>query len=167
MCKVRLQPRGLAFANSSRLIKFTVQGVRFRLDRIYLEALQGSEDTSIENDSYDEETQAMQEELESLYSEILPVAQMSVEQRYLIPARRMISSNQNQGQHRSATALEYVCSQLPFRTPNPLLNLLLSDIQMPHFHPHPPKHTRHPHPLPHLAPKSPKPPNQPLPKRSP
>lgn len=95
-------------ANSNRLIKFTVQGIRIRLDRIYLEALQNSQDTQDQDDSSDAETQALQEELESLYSEILPVAQMSVEQQYLQPALRMISSSQNQGQDRSAKALDYV-----------------------------------------------------------
>lgn len=100
----------------ARLIKFTVQGIRIRLDRIYLEALQSPPPREISNsdDLSDAEIRALQEELESLYSEILPVAQMSVEQQYLQPALRMISSNQDQGRDRSLRALEYMSQCLTF-----------------------------------------------------
>lgn len=50
----------------------------------------------------------MKEELESLYSEILPVAQMSAEQQYLKPALREIAARDGQGQERSAKAIKYV-----------------------------------------------------------
>lgn len=50
----------------------------------------------------------MEEEVESLYSEILPVAQMSVEQQHLEPALRSNSSRDGKNLHRSAVAVQYV-----------------------------------------------------------
>ena len=49
---------------SARLIKHTVEGIRTRLDRIYLEALQASTPTGDEDS---QESQDLQDELESLY----------------------------------------------------------------------------------------------------
>jgi hypothetical protein len=98
-----------------RLIKHTVEGIRTRLDRIYLENLNLS---TVQNghDSDDQEVNDLQEELESLYSEILPVAQMSAEQQYLEPALRTIAATNGQGQERSVKAVKYV-SILFFSTP--------------------------------------------------
>jgi len=76
------------------------------LDRIYLDALQNSLGGE-EPDS--QETTDLQEELESLYSEILPVAQMSAEQQFLQPAIRAIAATDGQGQERAAKAVKYVC----------------------------------------------------------
>lgn len=50
----------------------------------------------------------MEEEVESLYSEILPVAQMSVEQQYLEPALQSNSTRDGRNLNRSAMALRYV-----------------------------------------------------------
>jgi len=98
---------GLAYLlMSCRLIKHTVEGIRTKLDRIYLHSLQNSA-TSQEPDS--QETTDLQEELESLYSEILPVAQMSAEQQFLQPALKAIAATDGQGQERAAIAVEYVC----------------------------------------------------------
>lgn len=92
-----------------RLIKYTVEAVRTRLDRIYLEevadrgnARKGDKATN------NTEVAALLDELESLYTEILPVAQMSVEQQYLEPALRLIASHTVQGGDRSSKAIEYV-----------------------------------------------------------
>ncbi|TVY30784.1 hypothetical protein LHYA1_G000367 [Lachnellula hyalina] len=89
----------------ARLIKHTVEGIRTKLDRIYLHALQNSA-TSQEPDS--QETTDLQEELESLYSEILPVAQMSAEQQFLQPALKAIAATDGQGQERAAIAVKYI-----------------------------------------------------------
>jgi hypothetical protein len=94
------------FSNVSRLIKHTVEGIRTRLDRIYLDTLKSS-NTSNGHDS-DNQVNDLQEELESLYSEILPVAQMSAEQQYLEPALRTIAATNGQGQERSVKAVKYV-----------------------------------------------------------
>ena len=90
-----------------RLIKHTVEGIRTRLDRIYLSNLNSS---SIQdsNGSDEQEVNDLQEELESLYSEILPVAQMSTEQQYLEPALGIIAATNGQGQERSVKAVKYV-----------------------------------------------------------
>ncbi|KAN0095353.1 hypothetical protein V8E51_016064 [Hyaloscypha variabilis] len=97
----------------ARLIKHTVEGIRTRLDRIYLENLNLS---TVQNghDSDDQEVNDLQEELESLYSEILPVAQMSAEQQYLEPALRTIAATNGQGQERSVKAVKYIHDCLIF-----------------------------------------------------
>lgn len=60
------------------------------------------------NSATEGEVKALEEEVESLYSEILPVAQMSVEQQHLEPALRSISSRGGKNLGRSAVAIEYV-----------------------------------------------------------
>jgi hypothetical protein len=90
-----------------RLIKNTVERIRTRLDRIYLDALK-STSTLNGHDLNSQEVNELQEELESLYSEILPVAQMSAEQQYLEPALRAIAATDGQGQERSVKAVKYV-----------------------------------------------------------
>lgn len=87
-----------------RLIKHTVEGVRTKLDHTYLEALQGSRAQSLESPEAGE----LKAELESLYSEILPVAQMSVEQQFLIPAQAQAASRDSQSGTKAAKAVEYV-----------------------------------------------------------
>lgn len=94
----------------ARLIKHTVEGIRTRLDRIYLDALNNSTNG---HDADGQEVGDLQEELESLYSEILPVAQMSAEQQFLDPALREVAARDGQGQERSVKAVKYVGAKLP------------------------------------------------------
>lgn len=85
-----------------------MEGVRLRLDRAYIEALgvyQVERKTTPKNE---QEVMELQAELDSLYSEILPVAQMSAEQRYLDCAVRAIASQDKQGLEKSKTIIEYV-----------------------------------------------------------
>ena len=91
------------------MIKHTVEGVRTRLDRVYLEALDSG--SSNDQDSEKPEVAELQEELESLYAEILPVAQMSAEQQFLEPALRIIAATDGQGQERAVKAFKYVSAQ--------------------------------------------------------
>ncbi|KAI9650347.1 hypothetical protein NHQ30_000360 [Ciborinia camelliae] len=97
----------------ARYIKHTVDGVRTKLDRIYLEAL-SSPGGSDSQDTNQREVAELQEELESLYSEVLPVAQMSAEQQYLEPALREIAAKGNSGQERTYQALKYMQECLTF-----------------------------------------------------
>jgi hypothetical protein len=95
--------------NTNRLIKYVVEGVRTRLDRVYLEAIGGEQ--SAQNGAYIEHesnVDALQSELESLYTEILPVAQMSVQQQYLEHALCLTTSQDIQESERSEKALGYV-----------------------------------------------------------
>ncbi|RKF63554.1 hypothetical protein OnM2_024059 [Erysiphe neolycopersici] len=91
----------------ARYIKFTVEGMRTKLDRIYLEALK---DPSINQDFQENVPQAqeLQEELESLYSEIQPVAQISVEQQYLEPAMRVINNINSAYYERFYKSIQYI-----------------------------------------------------------
>lgn len=51
---------------------------------------------------------ALQDEVESLYAEILPVAQMAVEQQHLEPALLAVSSKNGQSQQKTMSSLTYV-----------------------------------------------------------
>ncbi|KAH7267694.1 uncharacterized protein BKA55DRAFT_556413 [Fusarium redolens] len=91
-----------------RLIKTTVETLRTRLDRIYLEAILAAERSGDVKAATQDDVKALEEELESLYSEILPVAQMSAEQQHLEPALKSTDSQSGQSIHRSAVAVSYV-----------------------------------------------------------
>ncbi|CAP68299.1 uncharacterized protein PODANS_7_3870 [Podospora anserina S mat+] len=78
-----------------------------RLDRIYLETLEEKNSGSSSRVSPGE-VSSLQEEVESLYSEILPVAQMSVEQQFLEPALKKVEAKNAQEQAKSKQATGYV-----------------------------------------------------------
>jgi hypothetical protein len=92
----------------ARLIKYTVECIRTKLDRSYLESLESYVKSNAGDHAAKDEVHILQDELESLYSEILPVAQMSVEQQWLEPSLRSLSAKNSQGLGRSAEALTYV-----------------------------------------------------------
>lgn len=92
----------------ARLIKYTVECIRTKLDRTYLESLRSFPKSGSENQAPKEEITALQDELESLYSEILPVAQMSVEQQWLEPSLRSLSTKTGQGLSHAAVSIQYV-----------------------------------------------------------
>lgn len=96
----------------ARLIKFDVECIRTKLDRTYLETLVSHVETGTSGHVAKEEIHALQDELESLYSEVLPVAQMSVEQQWLEPSLRSLSSKNGQSLKRTAEALTYVSAEL-------------------------------------------------------
>ncbi|KAH8671968.1 hypothetical protein BGZ60DRAFT_469402 [Tricladium varicosporioides] len=97
----------------ARLIKHTVEGIRTKLDRIYLEAL-GAPGAVNGEETESQESRELQEELESLYSEVLPVAQMSAEQQFLQPALRTLADTTGKGQERAAKAVKYIHECLIF-----------------------------------------------------
>ncbi|KFY63021.1 hypothetical protein V496_04293 [Pseudogymnoascus sp. VKM F-4515 (FW-2607)] len=96
------------------LIKYTVEGVRLRLDRAYIEALGVHQVESKTTPKNEQEVMELQAELDSLYSEILPVAQMSAEQRYLDCAVRAIASQDKQGLEKSKTIIKYISDSTTF-----------------------------------------------------
>lgn len=92
----------------ARLIKFTVECLRTKLDRVYLETLESFPRSGDKCKASKEDITAQQDELEELYSEILPVAQMSVEQQWLEPSLRSLSAKNGDSLNRTAEALRYV-----------------------------------------------------------
>ncbi|KIH92412.1 hypothetical protein SPBR_02571 [Sporothrix brasiliensis 5110] len=99
------------------LIKYAVETIRTKLDRLYLEALEAgtaSAATASGSSTPDDDVAALQQELESLYAEILPVAQMSVEQQHLAPALKALSGKNAKNLTRSLLALDYVDECLVF-----------------------------------------------------
>lgn len=94
------------------LIKYTVEGVRVKLDRLYIEGLEGHPGSLADGAGVQNEDMAgLKAELESLYSEIVHVAQMSAEQRYLQLALRSIAAQGGQGTERSKKIAHYVSSK--------------------------------------------------------
>src|SRR4051794_444087 len=82
-----------------RLVKFKAEAERCRLDNLYTESLlrTGSVSEGPGTGTHDEaETKVIQEELETLYSEIESVALMSVNQEYLEPILRAINNSEAQ-----------------------------------------------------------------------
>lgn len=96
----------------AQLIKYKVEAIRTKLDRVYLEALISSQRSRGPNIADENELSTLQEELESLFAEILPVAQMSVEQQFLEPSLKSLSGKNGQSLGRSLTAVNYVCLSL-------------------------------------------------------
>lgn len=90
------------------LIKYTVEGVRLRLDRAYIEALDLLQVNNNVNHLDEHEIIELQAELDSLYSEILPVAQMSTEQRYLDFAVRAFVAQDKRRFEKSEKIINYV-----------------------------------------------------------
>lgn len=109
----------------ARLIKYTVECIRTKLDRVYLEALEAFSKAGTDKQASKDEIAALQDELESLYSEIWPVAQMSVEQQHLEPSLRSLSAKNDNSLDRSAEALDYVRTA-PLAEPHDLEKLTYS-----------------------------------------
>ncbi|RKL18044.1 hypothetical protein BFJ68_g4303 [Fusarium oxysporum] len=86
----------------------TIEKLRETCMRIYLEAILAAERSGDVKAATQEDVKALEEELESLYSEILPVAQMSAEQQHLEPALKSTNAQSGQSIHRSAVAVSYV-----------------------------------------------------------
>ncbi|KAK5989765.1 hypothetical protein PT974_08025 [Cladobotryum mycophilum] len=91
-----------------RLIKVTVETIRTRLDTLYMDALVIAERSGRVKHTTDDEIKALEAEIDSLYAEILPVAQMSVEQQHLEPALKSVTALSGQSTFRTSTALEYI-----------------------------------------------------------
>ncbi|PNY26329.1 Uncharacterized protein TCAP_03735, partial [Tolypocladium capitatum] len=91
-----------------RLIKITVETIRTKLDTAYLDSLTTAERSGGAKPATSDEVKALQEEVESLYSEILPVGQMSVDQQHLEPAIKSVTARGGQSLSRTSAALTYV-----------------------------------------------------------
>ncbi|KAG6061299.1 hypothetical protein E4U32_003032 [Claviceps aff. humidiphila group G2b] len=95
-----------------RLITMTVQTVRARLDTIYLETLVAAENSGAMKPATGQEVTELQEEVESLYSEISSVAQISIEKQYLEPALQSIATKNGRSLSKTVSSLNYVTACL-------------------------------------------------------
>ncbi|KAK3322818.1 hypothetical protein B0H66DRAFT_215478 [Apodospora peruviana] len=104
----------------ARLIKFTVEGLRTKLDRIYLESLESSVRSGGNTGRRvrPDEVSALQEEVESLYAEILPVAQIAAEQQFLERALKDVAAKNGHGIARSEQAVAYILDCLDYLLDN-------------------------------------------------
>ncbi|KAG5958444.1 hypothetical protein E4U57_001307 [Claviceps arundinis] len=95
-----------------RLITMTVQTVRARLDTIYLETLVAAENSGAMKPATGQEVTELQEEVESLYSEISSVAQISIEKQYLEPALQSIATKNGRRLSKTVSSLNYITACL-------------------------------------------------------
>ncbi|KAG6105759.1 hypothetical protein E4U31_001249 [Claviceps sp. LM219 group G6] len=95
-----------------RLITMTVQTIRARLDTIYLETLVAAENSGAMKPATGQEVTELQEEVESLYSEISSVAQISIEKQYLEPALQSIATKNGRSLSKTVSSLNYVTACL-------------------------------------------------------
>ncbi|KAI9789946.1 MAG: hypothetical protein M1833_002140 [Piccolia ochrophora] len=92
-----------------RLINLKTEEIRCRLDRVYLESYEKSSAEEVVHQGISkDETGTIEEELESLYSEIAPVSQMSVQQEYLQPLLQAIEDQKTRIVGQSVAALKYI-----------------------------------------------------------
>lgn len=94
----------------ARLIKHMVERVRTILDSTYLEDSTGVDDY---NEIGSANVEALKEEVESLYTEILPVAQIAVGQQFLEPVARAQGSYTAKNKATSGIAAKYVRRRFP------------------------------------------------------
>ncbi|KAK3953897.1 hypothetical protein QBC32DRAFT_360666 [Pseudoneurospora amorphoporcata] len=98
----------------ARMIKFHVEGIRTRLDRIYLETLHAAIESGAgtEGDGSTvvtvEDVASVQRELEELYTEILPVGQMAIEHQFLRPALDDLAAKNGRSLEQSTQAAHYI-----------------------------------------------------------
>lgn len=79
-----------------------------KLDTVYLDSLVAAERSGCSKHATVDEVKALEEEVESLYSEILPVTQMSVERQYVESATRSVVASNGSSLGHTTEALAYV-----------------------------------------------------------
>ena len=92
-----------------------MEGTRTKLDRVYLEALESAMRSGNTGPVDKEELADLQAEVEDLYKEILPVAQMSTQQQFLDPALKDLADRNGQELAKSDQAVAYVSIAYRFR----------------------------------------------------
>lgn len=94
------------------LAGFSADEIHYRLDRLYLDALQAA-GPSIDPSAVEDETiTALEEELESLYPEIEVLAEMSTKQQFHEPILREIHHEHSQLRVSAQQRLEQVSFDL-------------------------------------------------------
>lgn len=105
---------------SAMLANYSAEEIHFRLDRIYLGAAQG-ETSNYDGNSSDAATiAALKEELESLYSEVEVLAELSTKQQFYEPILREIHKAHSQLRAASQQRMEEVSIMVPVECGNAL-----------------------------------------------
>lgn len=89
--------------------------LKARLDRVFLEIVSPKADTG-DNSDADADADAiaeLEQDLESLYSDIPSVAQMAVEQEYLRPVRKEVENGRKKANESLRVGGAYVSAQSP------------------------------------------------------
>ncbi|KAG6038597.1 hypothetical protein E4U41_004019 [Claviceps citrina] len=92
----------------NRLVETSVETVRARLDTIYLETLVAAEKSSAVEPATGDEVAQLQEEVESLYAEIMSVARMSIERQHLEPALQSAAAKSGTSLGKTVLSLNYI-----------------------------------------------------------
>lgn len=93
----------------SILSKLTSEEIRCRLDRLYLEVLLSDEEYSTNASENRDTKAALQEDLESLYSEIEVLSDMSARQEFGQPILGELRRNKQHSAHSLEENLDSVC----------------------------------------------------------
>ncbi len=111
----------------STLAALKSQAIQCRLDYIYLEAQNSPIPATVRGSTDDEaELLSLQEELDSLYSEIAPVAEMAVQQEFKEPIMLAMNERQYEAITQADRRLEYV--RLPFLPALPAFYMLIPEV---------------------------------------
>lgn len=94
------------------LADYNAEEIHYRLDRLYLEAIQSGPSKANQTAPGSETIAALREELESLYPEIEILAEMSTKQQFHEPILREIHNQHSQLRAASEEKLERVGSHL-------------------------------------------------------
>lgn len=97
---------------SAKLETFLADEIRCRLDRTFLE--RGLEDLELsvqvhKLDGHDNPERLLEEDLNSLYSDIQAVAHMSVQQSFVVPITAQLEHKHKLSDAHSEAILDYVC----------------------------------------------------------
>lgn len=98
---------------SVKLENFLAEEIRCRLDRTFLERGLDASDPSVhghKQDGDDSLERFVEEDLDSLYSEIQAVAHMSVQQSFVVPIMAELEHKQRLNQEHSDAVLDHVCA---------------------------------------------------------
>ncbi|KAI9771986.1 MAG: hypothetical protein M1835_006325 [Candelina submexicana] len=99
----------------SMLATLKTQAIQCRLDYIYLETLNRPNSANHHSSTDDEaELLSLQEELDSLYSEITPVAEMAIQQEFQGPIVHAIHDKECKANTQAEIRFEYVSSTLAY-----------------------------------------------------
>jgi hypothetical protein len=92
----------------ARLATYRAEALRCRLDRLYCETTGKVRDDHQKDEASEEEIHSLQAELQSLYPEIISLAEMSAQQEHVKPILSEISQNGQSIEQGNAAKLEYV-----------------------------------------------------------
>jgi hypothetical protein len=117
-------------ALSKKLSQLNADFIRTRLDRVYLENTLPQDTKDRSDDDQDEETEAIRQDLDSLYSEIPSVVEMAIQEDLVNPILHAIEQKSTSSNKRALDNLQHVSNNLQYLVNK--LNLMTTRIRSYH-----------------------------------